>query len=225
MYSFQEGLPTKLRIIQAVDRPLEELSVNEICQKAGVSRQTFYNHFEGKHQLIAWWGIWVDSLYLDNVGRTLTWEEGYLRSAHLLAWGKPFMTSAFAHGEPLNQFCGHPVARQRVATLSQAVTERTGSKPDPDLLFCIKAFSHVECEHTIGCYKEGHSKTSLIYAKQIVSLIPPLLYDTLQLPEAKQRTQRENFALMDEIEARLQDEFDPATIMNQEILRSRSSAS
>ena len=38
------ALFTKLRILNAIDRPLDSLSVSDICSKAGISRQTLNNY-------------------------------------------------------------------------------------------------------------------------------------------------------------------------------------
>lgn len=38
----------KFKILHAVHRPLDELSVQKICRKAGISRKTFYRHFESR---------------------------------------------------------------------------------------------------------------------------------------------------------------------------------
>ena len=36
----------------AVRRPVEEITIKEITDKAGVIRPTFYNHFQNKFELI-----------------------------------------------------------------------------------------------------------------------------------------------------------------------------
>ena len=65
-----------MRIFHAVDRPIEELTVAAICRKAGVSKPTFYRHFDSKYDIARWISDFMNSMTLDEIGRTLTWDEG-----------------------------------------------------------------------------------------------------------------------------------------------------
>lgn len=38
-------LRTKMKILHAVDKSLDRITIAEICENAGISRQTFYRHF------------------------------------------------------------------------------------------------------------------------------------------------------------------------------------
>ena len=66
----------KCRIVDGVDRPIEELTVDAICRNSGVSRPTFYRHFGSKFDLSSWYAKFVGEFYLDQIGRTYSWEEG-----------------------------------------------------------------------------------------------------------------------------------------------------
>lgn len=44
-------LSTKMRILHAVNKSLDQITVSEICRNAGISRQTFYRHFESKYDI------------------------------------------------------------------------------------------------------------------------------------------------------------------------------
>ena len=39
-------LRTKMKILHAVDKSLDRITIAEICENAGISRQTFYRHFQ-----------------------------------------------------------------------------------------------------------------------------------------------------------------------------------
>ena len=47
-------LRTKMKILHAVDKSLDRITIAEICENAGISRQTFYRHFQSKYD-IPWW--------------------------------------------------------------------------------------------------------------------------------------------------------------------------
>ena len=74
----------RLRILKSVDKPLEIITVNDICENAGISRQTFYNHFESKYMLRSWLSEYCEQFSLDRIGIDLSWEEGSIRYAQLM---------------------------------------------------------------------------------------------------------------------------------------------
>ena len=46
-------LRTKMKILHAVDKSLDRITIAEICENAGISRQTFYRQFP-THYAIHW---------------------------------------------------------------------------------------------------------------------------------------------------------------------------
>lgn len=54
----------------------EEMSIRQICERASVSRTTFYRRFDGKVAAAEWVMRRVSAIGLAQIGRTLTWREG-----------------------------------------------------------------------------------------------------------------------------------------------------
>lgn len=54
----------KIKILHAVDRPIEQLSLEEICARAGISRQTFYKHFDSKYSIGLWYSNFCNQYFL-----------------------------------------------------------------------------------------------------------------------------------------------------------------
>ena len=50
-------LSIKMKILHAVNKSLDQITVAEICRNAGISRQTFYRHFESKYDIPWWYSI------------------------------------------------------------------------------------------------------------------------------------------------------------------------
>lgn len=74
IHNFVGVINTKCcKMLKSVDRPLEVISVNDICKNAGISRQTFYNHFESKYMLRSWWSEYCEQFSLDRIGIDLSW--------------------------------------------------------------------------------------------------------------------------------------------------------
>ena len=85
IHNFAGVINTKCcKMLKSVDRPLEVISVNDICKNAGISRQTFYNHFESKYMLRSWWSEYCEQFSLDRIGIDLSWEEASIRYAQLM---------------------------------------------------------------------------------------------------------------------------------------------
>ena len=68
----------RIRIIEAIDRPIDELSIRDICARAHISKQTFYSRFSSKYDIANWFCARFEERTLNQIGRTLTWEEGVL---------------------------------------------------------------------------------------------------------------------------------------------------
>lgn len=60
-------LSTKMRILHAVNKSLDQITVGEICHNAGISRQTFYRHFESKYDIPWWYSIFCRQFYLNEI--------------------------------------------------------------------------------------------------------------------------------------------------------------
>lgn len=61
-------LSIKMKILHAVNKSLDQITVAEICRNAGISRQTFYRHFESKYDIPWWYSIFCRQFYLNEIG-------------------------------------------------------------------------------------------------------------------------------------------------------------
>ena len=87
-----------------VSSPVEKITVKEICDTCGVTRQTFYRNFQDKYDLINWYfdKILIESFHQMGEGSTvyesLVKKFEYIRMEHL------FFKAAFKNDEQNNQF-------------------------------------------------------------------------------------------------------------------------
>lgn len=81
---------TKMKIMHAVDKSLDRVTISEICEKAGISRQTFYRHFKSKYDIPWWFSIFCRQFYLNEIGRTIDWHTGYYHHIRLIATERDF---------------------------------------------------------------------------------------------------------------------------------------
>lgn len=76
VFAPSKQIETRLRVLHAVDRPIDELTVSTICFQAGISRQLFYRYFDSKFDIPYWYTVECDRVSVSEIGRSLTWEEG-----------------------------------------------------------------------------------------------------------------------------------------------------
>ena len=77
------------------EKPLEKITVSDICADCEVNRQTFYYHFQDIYDLIEW-------IYTDEASKAMgdkktyrTWEEGYQRIFAYALEEKDFAISTY----------------------------------------------------------------------------------------------------------------------------------
>ena len=81
----QQRTATKLKILAAFERLCEhstytKIGVVDICREAGISKPTFYRHFQNKDNIIRWMAKQTLKNGIIQIGRTYSWYEGYLRT-------------------------------------------------------------------------------------------------------------------------------------------------
>lgn len=74
IYHVAEALAESLMEI-AKHKPIEKITVNDIVEKCGTSRRTFYNHFVDKYDLISWIHTSREEKILSCFNDTDSWEE------------------------------------------------------------------------------------------------------------------------------------------------------
>lgn len=184
MDDIKKSVAMKTKIFFAIDKPIEKITVSEICEKVDISRQTFYNNFETKYDIIPWWGMWCDTFFVDEIGRKYTWEEGYLRGSFLFRCGQVPLEKGLAGGsKELLEFAAYPVAQYRIKVIVDVLENHLKCGMNDELAFCIKAFAQFESEIIIDGFRRQRS-TGLESVKRILLVVPPLLYGALQLPTA-----------------------------------------
>ncbi len=193
-------LSMRLRILQSVNKPLDDITVNEICQNANISRQTFYNHFESKYMLRSWWSEHCERFTLDRIGIDLSWEEGSIRYAQMMLSPGNFIFLSAANDWSGPEPYEYDLITRRTIALQKACEFR-GIQITSDLEYCMQLYarSFRLCGNEISALGEEVFKGINTISKRFVLIIPAVLYDTLQLERFKKRDQLENYALMDQI--------------------------
>lgn len=77
------------------EKPLEKITISDICEECEVNRQTFYYHFQDIYDLIEW-------IYTNEASKAIAdkksyrnWEEGFLRIFEYALEEKDFAISTY----------------------------------------------------------------------------------------------------------------------------------
>ena len=79
----------KMAAVDAMDElmretPIDRLSVSKICERADISRATFYRYFTDKFGVVQWLYKYVMAQGANEIGRTLSFYDGYYTSEAMI---------------------------------------------------------------------------------------------------------------------------------------------
>lgn len=184
-----DRISQKQAIVNAVfelvkKRPLDDVSVTEICRRAGVSRQTFYRCFKDKYDAVMWYIGCVTSSSCARIGLDWGWRGGYvrfLRSVEDNAWAH----AAVLGSRDYNSVFYASMRDAKYQLLENYVTV-TGEQPSELIRFQTSMFSQIATiaveQWVAGGCKPGADE----FADMIVTLVPAELFHALDVPAAQE---------------------------------------
>ena len=173
-----DGYKMRMRIMHAVDRPIREMTVETICEKAGVSRQTFYNHFPSRRDLALWYSSFCDEHTLREIGRSMTWREGFEAYFELLRREKSFLEYTLDRMEQRRE--ERLTAAARVESHLREAVEGRGICVDSEMGFYLRAFSGMFVSAVSDWLNSGMSKDPATMARYVETCVPAKLHRALE---------------------------------------------
>lgn len=181
------GFATKKRIFDALyslakEQPWKNIKVSDICNRANVSRATFYHHFNSKYDIAVWHSDMILAAGLDEIGVTLTWFEGHLITTRGISCFYDFYAVCESPETNGKLFQSHH-AMHRKAVMERTVTQVKRLDLTPKLAFQINALANCE-EWAIRDWYKGNMKADLKeICEFMISIVPRDLYHVLEKPE------------------------------------------
>lgn len=173
-----DGHETMMRILHAVDRPLDQLTVGDICVRCGISRQTFYRYFKSKDDISIWYTSYSRRLTLDQMGRTLGCYDSYCAHFAMLRQERDFLCHSSAGGDVPARRWGTSSLRE--STLLETLACWHGIEADDELRFDIQFFVYGEAEMGRRWFASRMEEEPSSYARKMVSAMPPRLRQLLE---------------------------------------------
>jgi len=169
----------KMTLLHAIDRPLSELTVSQLCRVCGIAHSTFYRHFASKYDMVPWYALTCERWYLDEIGRTLTWHEGL--SAHLSLLQKERDAFAFAVRQSGLQAALDRVERMRRGVLLETLRAYRQTPPTEKMTRYVEAYVHIEAWLVTKWSRSGMALESDALAEILENCVPQPLYEALDL--------------------------------------------
>ena len=183
-----KGTMTKFRILHSIDGPIDDLTVGQICETSGISRQAFYSHFKSKYDVPYWLFDLANDLYVSKIGRELSWEEGYREAFAFIHDEREHLMHCFAEN-PLDHEVEPYLEKQRkelVATLTDYKRRTVGD----ELMFYVDFLVYKGNELVVDWCRGGVPPSPEQLYERFTNCAPHKLYEILKQPTVSREQSR-----------------------------------
>lgn len=190
------SVDNKAKIVRAIAeltdrRSLEEIKTVEICELAGVSRQTFYRCFRDKYDAAIWFVEEGVKSSVRQIGITLSWKTGNARLFEFMARNRSLFRSIF-ETRTMKSLGREAIERELESNMIRHYEEQcqqaTGKPPDRLLRFQIHAFVVLSIVLLREWLQSDEVDLSDEFFESFVTLVPKKLFATLDIPDDVRRT-------------------------------------
>ncbi len=182
---YSRAFRTKMDIARAFDKlcetqPFSKVRIDAIAKEAGISRSSFYYHFDDRNAVVQWLSLYFYASGIDQTGRTLTWFEGHMNTTNGF---RRFRTLFISAADSSEYGAGGPFfMRHRQDNLAETITEYRHLELTDRLKFQIEALPHAEKVMTDNFERGCYRYTLKEFCELLVSLVPKDLYEALETP-------------------------------------------
>lgn len=153
--------------------PVDRITVKNIVEGCGTTRQTFYRHFLDKYDLINWY---FDKLVLASfaqMGQGATVYEGLVKKFHFIRQERVFFAEAF-RSDDRNSLKEHDFDLILQFYLDKMM-EKTGRLPNEEIRFLLEMYCRGSVYMTVKWVLTGMKSTPEEIAKSLVDAMPEKL--------------------------------------------------
>ena len=177
------GKTTKMAIAYALKELVEEKSLNkitiqDIAEKCGINRQTFYYHFPNIIDLVEWI-LYTDAERLMQGNKTYdTWQKGYLSVFKTIEKDKSFILNVYHHAprEYITSFLYTVTQRLLLDVVKEKAKELRLKVKDEDILFVADFFKY----SLVGIVLDWIDKDMQMDATDVVKKLDSIIHGTME---------------------------------------------
>lgn len=152
---------------------VDDITVRQIVENCGLTRQTFYRNFQDKYDLINWY---FDKLLLksfEHLGSGKTIYEGLERKFDYIREERVFFSAAF-RSDDRNSLKEHDF-ELILKFYTDLIREKTGEMPDAETLFLLEIYCRGSIFMTVKWTLGGMKMSPAQLAEQLVNAMPAKL--------------------------------------------------
>lgn len=169
---------TKYRLAVAMaqcmkTKPVDRITIREITDACGVTRQTFYRNFLDKYDLINWYFERLLEESFAHMGSGKSVYEGLCRKFAYIKAERSFFRAAFASDEQ-NSLKEHDFA-SIYSFYQNKIVEKTGCAPDECIAFQLEMYCRGSIAMTVKWVLGGMPQPPEVLAKNLTDAMPPKL--------------------------------------------------
>lgn len=111
------------------EKPYAKITVGDISKKSNIARQTFYNHFTDKNDLVDWMYELLLQQTTRRIGVDLTWKEGTMRKLAVMRAHSAFFAQVYRETDPASLKSREP--RKIISYYEANLLRLSGKRLDP----------------------------------------------------------------------------------------------
>ena len=150
--------------------PVEEITVRQICEICGVTRQTFYRNFLDKYDLINWYFDKLLTKSFEHMGRGTTVFDSLEKKFTYIQKEKAFFAAAFRYDKQ-NSLREHDFDLI-LAFYENLIHEKSGSPVSPEMHFLLEMYCQGSITMTVKWVLTGMDLTPSEFAALLVRAMP-----------------------------------------------------
>ena len=183
----KSGEKVKYRLADAMKScmkkaPVEKITVKEITEECGVTRQTFYRNFQDKYDLINWYFDKILAESFEHMGEGKTVYEGLVKKFEYIEQEKLFFRAAFKSD---SQNCLRDHDFELITRFyTDKIEKKSGQKLSEHLHFLLEMYCQGSVYMTIQWVLGRKKTTPRELAKALTEAVPAELkavFEKLQM--------------------------------------------
>lgn len=177
-----KGEKTKYRLAESMKEcmkttPVEEITVRQICEICGVTRQTFYRNFLDKYDLINWYFDKLLAKSFEHMGRGTTVFDSLEKKFTYIQEEKNFFAAAFRYDQQ-NSLRQHDF-ELILAFYENLIQEKSGRPVSQEIHFLLEMYCQGSITMTVKWVLGGMDLTPSQLADLLVRAMPEDLKNCL----------------------------------------------
>ncbi|MGN0466873.1 MAG: TetR/AcrR family transcriptional regulator C-terminal domain-containing protein [Lachnospiraceae bacterium] len=148
--------------------PLDKITVKEIVENCGTTRQTFYRNFKDKYDLVNWYFDRIIQKTIKQMGVSLTLEEGLIKKFEYMLEDKYFFISSL-RSEDYNNLMKYDY--KCLVDFYKSIAESSGEVND-EINFLIEFYCHGSMDMTAQWVMKGMKTSPRSMATLLIEAMP-----------------------------------------------------